>query len=173
MFTNIIVGILAFLLTLFPNWGSLQYNYLMQTNAPKIAAPKIMDAVLAKDIAALESMMCKDIKDNVPDLRTEISKMLDLVDGAITGSRWTAFSGSYVISDGLGKTENQGSIDIYITTTVGYYCLGMVWETANSFAMEETGIRNIALVEILPIEDPAQKYVRLAMITAPGGVRLL
>lgn len=72
LINKIVIGITAFLLMLFPNSGSLQYNYLVQTNSTDIAAPKIINAIKEKDVDALEALMCQNIKENVNNLPEEI-----------------------------------------------------------------------------------------------------
>ena len=144
MFSKIITGILAFLLMLFPSWGGAQYSYLMRTNAASIAAPKIVSAVEARDVVALESMMCKNIKDNVPDLPGEIRNLIDAIDGKITKSTWETAGG--FTTNANGKRIAQILIGISFTTSVGTYFLGVTWEIANDFAKDEIGIRNAGLV---------------------------
>lgn len=56
MISKIIVGLLAFLLGIFPNWGGLQYQYQQMTYNRTVIADSIIEAVLARDIAALEAI---------------------------------------------------------------------------------------------------------------------
>jgi len=57
----------------------------------------------------------------------------------------------------------QAYIDIFLTTSEEDYMLLVTWETANSFAIEEVGIRAITL--LIPNGGPT-----LADIAATNGV---
>jgi len=160
LFNKFVIGFTAFLLMLFPNSGSLQYNHLVQTNGTNIAAPKIISAIKAKDVDALEALMCKNIKVNVNDLPGQIGKLMDSIKGEIINSSWEAV-GNYEANHGNGQAILQVNLDIYLTTSTGTYYLGIMWETANSFAKEEVGIRNIGL---------SLDGRTLALITATEGV---
>jgi len=161
MFAKIITGILALLLWLFPNWGNNQLQYLIRTNNTNIAAPKIISAIKEKDVAALEALMCKNIKDNEDDLQGKISALINAIDGEITSSSWRT-QGSYQENAYGGKQIVQSGIDIFLTTPAGTYYFGIMWETANNFAVEEVGIRSIGLI------DPSDNIV--IIIRATEGV---
>jgi hypothetical protein len=162
--TNFIVSVLAFLLMLFPNWGNVRYAYLTRTNTPAIVAPKIIDAVKSKDISALEAMMCKNIKQNTTDLRGEISKLVNAIEGEIIEFKWLkGDGGSYSLSGSDGKKISQVGIDFSITTTVATYLLGSMWETANNFNKDEVGFRTIGLGRLDPRES-------LVIISATNGI---
>lgn len=145
LYSKFLIGLLTFLLMLFPNSGSLQYNYLIQTNSTDIAAPKIINAIKEKDVDALEALMCRNIKENVINLPEEIRKLVDSIDGEIISSSWKNM-GNYNEDRGNGKEILQVNLDIYLTTSTSTYYLGIMWETANSFAKEEAGIRGIGLM---------------------------
>lgn len=162
-FAKIISSVIAFLFMLFPNNGALQYSHLQITNHTNIAAPKIIVAVKARDIDALEAMMCLNIKQNVENLPEKIGEMLDLIKGDIIESSWESGGGSYDERHKDGKAIIQSGIDIYLTTTEGNFYLGICWETANSFAMEEVGIRSIGLAQTNPLKT-------LAILRATEGV---
>jgi hypothetical protein len=161
---SFIVSLLAFLIVLFPGCGGLQGTYLTITNNTNVAGPKILAAVEARDVSALEAMMCQNIKDNVPDLSERISELLDMVDGEIIESLQNSDSvGSYHERDRKGRSITQVGIDFQLTTSTGIYNIHVWWETSNNFAPKEVGIRRITLVD----ED---KSMRLAFISATEGV---
>jgi len=143
---KIVVGILAFLLMLFPNWKSVRFQYLTITNNTSIAAPKIIDAVKRKDAAALEAMMCLNIKTNIPDLRGEVGRLLDAIDGDMTEATWES-SGSYQGAQQDGRRLTQVILSFHFNTSTGTYFMGMTWETANNFKADEVGIRGIGLLD--------------------------
>jgi hypothetical protein len=155
--------VLAFLLMLFPNWGNVRYAYLTRTNTPAIVAPKIIDAVKSKNIDALEAMMCKNIKQNTADLRGEIDKLLNAIDGEIITLNRGSNGGGYYESRNDGKTISQQILTFNITTATEAYVLVVTWETANNFAKDEVGIRNIGLVRLNPTTS-------LVIIRATNGI---
>jgi hypothetical protein len=146
LLNKIVIGIIAFLLTLFPSDRNLQYLELQRTNNTNIAAPKIANAFIEKDVDALEAMMCLNIKENTEDLQDKISEMMDAVDGEITDYTWKTM-GSYSETQKDRRQMLQVVLDIYLTTDAGTYRLDIMWETANNFAIEEVGIRNIAITD--------------------------
>ena len=160
---NFIISFLAFLLTLSPHSTSLLSINQQITNNTNVAAPKIINAIETRDVAALEAMMCLNIKQNVENLHGKIGDMLDLIEGDITDALWENRGGSYEGHQNDGRTIIQGGISIYITTTTGTYAVGVWWEDANNFAREETGIRNIGLSQTNPLKS-------LAIISAIEGV---
>lgn len=147
LYKKFLIGLMAFLLMLFPNSGSLQYNYLVQTNHANIAAPKIINAIKEKDVDALEALMCQNIKENVKNLPEEINKLMNSIDGEIINSSWNNV-GNYDAKHGDDGAILQVVMEIHLTTSTTTYFLGVTWETANSFAKEEAGIRNIGLLDI-------------------------
>jgi len=162
MLNNIIIWLLTLLLGSFPSWGEdNMYLHLLRTNHTDIAAPKIISAFESRDIAALEALMCQNIKDNVEDLQEKIGEMMDAIEGEITESSWKII-GSYHERRRDGRRITQSDLDIYLTTSSVDYKLLIVWETANNFAVEEVGIR--AIVLLIP------KGSTLADIRATEGV---
>jgi len=145
LYSKFYIGLMAFLLMLFPTSGSLQYLHLQQTNSADIAVPKIISAIKEKNVDALEELMCQNIKDNVNDLPEEIGKLMDSIKGEITDSSWKNM-GSYNGKRDDGRKIIQANLDIYLTTSEANYKLLLVWEVANSFAKEEAGIRAIVLL---------------------------
>ena len=145
LLSKIVIGFVAFLLTLFPSDRNLQYLELIRTNSSDIAASKIANAFIEKDVDAMEAIMCLNIKENTEDLRDKISEMLDAVDGEITDYTWKIM-GSYSETQKDRRQMVQVGFDLYLTTSTGNYKLLIEWETANNFAIEEVGIRAIALL---------------------------
>lgn len=163
LISKFVVSLTAFLLMLFPNSGSLQYNHLIQTNSTDIAVPKIIDAIKEKDVDALEALMCQNIKENVNDLPGEIRKLMNSIDGEIINYSWEN-SGTYSENHRDGKAIYQVVVSVYLSTPTKNYNMGIMWESANSFAKEETGIRNIGLLDV------DQDYLLLSRISATEGV---
>jgi len=161
MFSRIWACILAFLVSIFPWLGN--YEPKLDVNA---AVETVIAAIKTRDIDAIEAFMCKNIKDNVPDLREEIGKMIDAIEGSVT-SVSSKNSEVFYVSVG-GKTINQSISVSDIDTSVGKYQLNITWETYNNFSVEERGIRQIAL--FIPPSD-TEGYVELSRIRATSGIQ--
>lgn len=141
-----LISLLAFLLMLFPHSTSLLSISQQITNNPNVVAPKMVNAIETRDIAALEALMCLNIKQNVKNLPAKIGELIDSIDGDIIDTSWKDSGGSYEENRENGKTILQVGMEIFITTTTGTYVVGVWWEGINTFQPEETGIRNIALL---------------------------
>lgn len=161
--TKFLISLLAFLLFLFPHSTSLLSINQQLTNSTNVAAPKIMNAIETGDVAALEALMCLNIKQNVKNLPEKINELLDAIDGEIIEASWVHSGGSYSGNRENGKTINQSGVDVLITTTTGTYVVGVWWETINTFQPEETGIRSIGLAQTNPLKT-------LAILRATEGV---
>ncbi len=161
---SFIIGLLAFLLTFFPNCNPLYYEYLQLTNHTDVAAPKIIEAVKERDIDALEAMMCLNIKQNTENLPEKIGELLDSIDGSIIEITYKPSGYSYIGNEQDGRSLIQAGMvfNIKTSTSDGTYDLGCIWETANNFEPKETGIRTMGLL------DP-NGFV-LAKISATEGI---
>jgi len=125
-----------------------------------------MDAIITEDKNALEAMMCKNIKQYVPDLHGEIQKLFDAVDGEVIDYA-LQFGGPISVerrSD--GRQISQRAISVNFSTSEGNYVLAVNWEIVCNFAPEETGIRYIILYSG-SLSDPDK--VKLAEIMATEG----
>lgn len=140
MLQRIWAAIVAFFLCLFP---CLQKTPPLDNAA---VANTVIAAVKAHDVAALEELMCKNIKENVPDLSGEISNLLDAVEGELLELSWSKMGG-YQESNGKGKTISQNFLDIHIVTSTGPFILTITLETYNNFSPEEMGARRITIAQ--------------------------
>jgi len=147
MFTKMILSILAFLLLIFPNSVNLRADYQKRTFNMDASVSAVMDAIKAKDIDVLEAMMCKNIKQNVSDLRGEIGKLIDAIDGDIVSvSPWSrAYTSSTIDAK---KQLFLQSIDLVFVTPEKEYKLGIMWGIVDTATPEERGIRSIALADL-------------------------
>ncbi|MDR3314336.1 MAG: DUF5104 domain-containing protein [Oscillospiraceae bacterium] len=144
MFNKFIVSILAFLLMLFPNWGGLQFSYQSLSFDMDHNAAVLVDAIESGEITTLEAMMCRNIKENVADLPSEIGRLIAIVDGEIIEFHCQRL-GSYEETRN-GKHILQNVIAIDVATFYGNYYIGIMWEVANNFDQREIGIRNIGII---------------------------
>ncbi len=148
MFAKIIAFFMSIIMAIFPFFGE------KKTVSNEEVAEAVIYAVENKDASAMESVMCKNIKDNYADLTGEINAMLSLIEGDIEKITWKRYGG-YFENDGKGNsvTQNDQSYDIF--TTEGIYGFTVIIETNNSFSPEELGIRAIALHTEIKNTDPS------------------
>ncbi len=158
-FSKILLIISAFLLMLFPSLDGV--INIAKVNSSDEAMPKIATAIETKNVEVLQELMCKNIKENIADLPTEIQKIYDCIDGEILEVTYEYRGGSSAEKRKEG-TMAQTVLFFYITTTTEKYSAGVTWETINTVDYEETGIRSIGLA----IYDPPEA---LYSIVAPSG----
>lgn len=169
MLARILSFIMSILMIIFPFFGE------KNTVSNEEVAEAVIYAVENKDASAMESVMCKNIKDNFDDLTGEINKMLSYIEGDIESISWET-GGGYSESDGRGNSITQNHQDFEIITTEGAYGISVVVETYNSFSSDELGIRAIAIDALIKNTNPnsSQEYVygeTLYKIFATEGVK--
>jgi len=130
------------------------------------AALVVLDAIKTRDVDAIEAYMCKNIKDNVPNLHDEIGKFIDAIQGEITSLTKSSANGSGTYSNRGGKTIEQKLSAWDIETTEGSYALSIKWEIYNNFSVEERGIRALGLM----VETENGWESCHVMIIAPEGM---
>lgn len=169
---RVICMVLAFIATFVFGYESEYTKIAREQNESfnfDVIAEEIMDSFETDDTSVLEGYMCKNIKDNVPNLSDEISKLMDAVPGEITDwekSENPMFSSSE--SDEYGGVRKCRKTQIYIYTTEGKYNLNFFWEVVNTVYPEETGIRSITLIDPTAdkvLIDGVHYVVPLASIT--------
>ncbi len=161
---RILIAILTFLSVVFPNNKGLTSTRQQYENSSSKWAPIIMEAVKEKDVKTVESLMCKNIKDNTKDLSGEIQALYDCIEGDIVSIDWQYRGGDYSETHRDGKSISQVCFEIIINTTVDEYSIGITWETVNNFQPDETKIRNMGLI------FRQEPYERLYIIRATEGV---
>jgi hypothetical protein len=160
MFSRIWSWILALLISIFPSL--VRYSPTLDWEA---AAAVVLTAIQERDIDAIEAFMCKNIKDNVPNLHMEIGIFIDSIQGKITKYTKSASNGSGFNGSSGGKTIEQKDSAWDMETTEGTYHMSITWEIYNNFAFEERGIRSIGLTA-----KTDNGYESLALIRATKGI---
>jgi len=150
--------ILTLLISIFPSLN----RYSPPLDVDKSVAA-VISAFKTRDINAIEAFMCKNIKDNVLDLRGEIGKMIDAMQGEIISYSATSGGAGFNGSSG-GRRIEQTMAASNITTSAGNYKLSMLWETYNNFSLAERGVREISLYLML-----GDGYEILARFEATDG----
>jgi len=141
MFSRIWAFILSILISIFPGLGG--------NTQPKLdweaAALVVLDAIKTRDIDAIEAFMCKNIKDNNPDLHDKIGAFIDAIEGEIVSLTKSPANGSGTYTSN-GKIEKKISA-WDIETTEASYSLTIRWEISNNYSFEERGIRAFGLMK--------------------------
>ena len=123
----------------------------------------VIAAFKTRDIDAIEALMCKNIKDNTPNLRGEIGKLIDLIQGKITSTS-SESTNDFSVSSG-GKNIEQASSYSIINTAIAKYIINITWEYYNNFSLGQRGIRYIG-VSLIANDD----YEILGEIMATEGI---
>lgn len=151
MLAKIISFIMSIIMAIFPVFGD------KKTVSNDDVAEAVIYTLENNDASAMEAVMCKNIKDNYPNLTDEINTMLSYIEGDIENITWETFGGYYE-NDGKGNFARQNDQSYEIFTTKGVYGIILTIETANSSAPEETGIRAIGLQKLKENPNPNSYY---------------
>ena len=163
MLSRVFSFIMAIIITLFP----FLWTPGKSTISNETVANAVISSVENKDAAAMEEVMCKNIKDNYEDLTGEINNMLSLIEGEVDSTSWErGYSRS--TSDGNGKTISHNALSINVNTTDGAYVLLLAVEIQNTVSPEELGIRRVELIRLA--ENPDQEATKLYEIAATEGI---
>jgi len=165
MWRNIVLWFLSILLWFAPNSKSLRFDYDKTYYNPQGISDTVLPVIKSQNAAALEAMLCKNIKDNFPGYHTTINEMLALTSG-VTSYSLKVNSAEYDGSRG-GKSISQKTCDLRYTKDGVEYSLGICWEV-NNFSPSEAGIRQIAISEKDIVEGG---WVDLVFLYATEGVR--
>jgi hypothetical protein len=102
----------------------------------------VFSTIKAQDAAALEALLCQNIKDHTPDMAERIETIFQLVSGT-SGHKMTAGGAEYDGSRG-GKSISQKTCDLRYTKDGVSYRLFICWEV-NNFSPAEAGMRQFAV----------------------------
>ena len=146
-FTRILVGILTFLLWIFPKSDSLNFFYNRASLNRNQVIADVVDAINTQNIGKLQAMMCLNIRDSVTNLPTEIGKfyneVLALTDGKL--SNYSIEVNKDVLS--MSRPEfgrmQQDILSIIFYSNSKKYEIAITWAICSKGS--EAGIRRIAL----------------------------
>jgi len=169
MLNNILVWVLSFLLGLFPSSLGLLGEYQRRTFDMDASVNMVMDAIKARDIDALEALMCYNIKQNASDLSDTIGGLIDAIDGEIVEFNWrNGFSYEESRDSGKRIVQREAVAD-FKTSAGGNYRLAILWEVVNTFKPEERGIRDIVLFDRNLIGQDNYKVAQICVTEGNGS----
>ena len=147
MFAKIILSILAFLLTIFPNSRTLLTQQQSWSFPGKsVVSQNIVDAINAGDTDALMDMMSLDTKQNMEDLRGHVEELMNAIDGEIIEGKLGG--GGYSSSEsGTGQAIRKESWEWEIKTATSSYELDIYWIIVHSHAPQEVGLCSLSLYD--------------------------
>jgi len=140
LYNRIIAWLFSLVLMIFPSLERYSPPLDWET-----AALVVLEAIETRDIDTIEAFMCKNIKDNYPNLHDDIGKFIDTIEGEIVSLSKSASNGSGSYSSSGGKTVEQKHSAWYIETAKNTYALVIHWEIYNNYEFEERGIRSMGL----------------------------
>ena len=145
----IISAILAFLLMLFPGCQYLQIQYKAASFNRAEVQTAIIEAIENRDVAALEKLMCPNIKENVPDLEKKITAFYDAIDGEIIeNDGWSGTGSSDETENGIsGRISSEGWIYEFRTASKSY-CLNVSWVKMDTRSLKYMGLSGISLTDM-------------------------
>ena len=135
---RVLPWLFSLLLSIFPSL--IRYSPPLDWEASALV---VLEAIKTRNIDAIEALMCKNIKDNFSNLREDIGKFINAIEGDIVTLTKSGANGS-------GYASSRGAIEQkksawFIETTAGTYSFSIDWEIYNNFAFEERGIRAMGL----------------------------
>jgi len=144
--TTFIIGILSFLLAIFPSCGLLLAPYQSLTfPGEEVITEEIMNAIDSKDIAALEAMMSSKLKQSVKDLRGEIGAITAAIDGKIVDYSW---NGATIYDEAnFGKRISRRTWEIKFDTAAKSYSLYISWVIVDNRTPDEVGMYSMILLD--------------------------
>jgi len=147
MIKKILISILAFLLTIFPNSGTLLAPYQSLTYPGKaVVTSTIVDAISAGDIDTIYDMMNQRSKKNPDELKSMIGQLIAAIDGEIL-TYDMGLGGSSHSESGTGTAINREEWDRILETATGTYLLAIAYTIVHSRKPEEVGVSSLYLFD--------------------------
>lgn len=144
MIKNIIISIVAFLLTLFPDSGNLliTYQQLMFPGEMQVAED-IIDAIVDGDVKAIIDMYSEVAKSTGEVTTESVENLLDSFEGKLLYGDFQAYDSSDYINNGKG--ERSCNLRIYFVTTEKKYEVYASWHIVDTENSDEVGLGQITV----------------------------
>ncbi len=138
--TNIIISIVAFLLTIFPfSQTLLATHQQLSFQGNQVISQNIVEAINSNDIQAIEDMLSEERKQNMSDPKKSISEFLQSFDGEIVEIGHIS-GGSESAESGSGYVYKVRDWRIEIETSQGERWLYVTWVIADTINPEHVGM---------------------------------
>lgn len=147
MIRRVYIALIAFLLTLFPWSPSLiakqqRIDYPGKDKVNEI----IIDAFDTKDVESVYALFSPEIKEQVPDLKEQISNFLNYLDKSeITETRFGGAGGERDLNNyGIRETYRSDSLAL-LTENKGRFLLSTGYWIVNNVEPEKVGLNTLRL----------------------------
>ncbi len=159
MIKKILISVLAFLLTIFPNNSTLLGNYQeLQFIGVKSVNEIIVKAVKEKNADLIYELYCPYYKENVEDLHRKLNELFDCIDGEILevsgggrGSESSKNNGKYYYHNRMWninfKTDTYDEATAVGTHGDINYTLYVSWTISDTRNPEYVGLRSLMLCD--------------------------
>lgn len=146
--TKIVVSILAFLLTFFPNSVFLLSNYQNLSFLGKDTINEmIVEAINNNDADTIEGLLSKHTKENAENLNQKIKDLIVAIDGDIVDYREHGSGGGGEYSD-AGVSVKDENWKIHIKTDANNeYLVCVSWVIVNTNNSEKVGMKTLRLID--------------------------
>lgn len=147
--TKIIVTILAFLLTFFPNSSFLLSNYQNFSFLGKDTINNmIVEAINNNDADTTESLLSQHTKENGENLNLKIKELIAAIDGDIIEYYDAGSGGDGEFSDGNAYVKDT-LWSVYLKTDTGKeYQLYISWMIVNTANPNKVGMKTMGLCDM-------------------------
>ncbi len=143
--TKIIIGIVSFLLVLFPFSSTLLATHQQLTYpGVQIISDNIINAIKSDDIQAIKDMLSEERKQNMDDPEKSISEFIKYIDGEIVDVRQVGGGGESSES-GAGYVYKVKTWTLEVKTTQNTYRLSPTWIIADTRIPENVGMSGMVL----------------------------
>lgn len=142
--TKIFATIIAFLLMIFPESGTLQiYQWQLDFPGEKAVAEEIIDAIKDKDVDVLMNMYAEISKSTGEVTEENLENFIKTIKGDIIESQYNGCDSSDKIAYGSGTQTRQ--IKIKIKTTDDTYDVYASWVIVDTDNPENIGLLQLTL----------------------------
>lgn len=145
--TKIIIGIVSFLLVLFPFSSTLlaTHQQLSFTGVQEITSD-IVEAIKLNDVEAIEDMLSEETRQSIEDPQKEISIFFQAIDGEIVDVRQVGGGGESSES-GAGYVYKVKTWGFEVETSQNTYRIMTTWVIADTRWPEHCGLVGMTIYD--------------------------
>lgn len=145
--TNIIISIVAFLLTIFPFSQTLLATHQQLTYpGEQVISDSVIDAIKSNDVQAIEDMLSEETQQNMADPKKSIRDFFQTIEGEIVEVRRVGMGGSSSES-GAGYVYKVETWGVEVETTQNTYRIMITWVIADTRWPEHCGLVGMTIYD--------------------------
>lgn len=158
--TKILATIIAFLLILFPDSGTLLiYQWQLAFPGEKVVAEDIIDAIKNKDVDTLINMYSESAKSTGEVTKENLENFINAINGDIIESKYNGYDSSDKIAYGSGISTRQ--IKIKINTSEDTYNIFVSWVIVDTENPENVGLIQLSLFDSVAYNETHKSIVQI------------